>query len=80
MGASVQLAIQNNLNASIRDIALNLCAATSAKACYLTLRERPGAYPRFIGAVSVQGDPPDWNDNMGYMPVVQAKHINGAQS
>lgn len=62
MGASVQLAIQNNLNASIRDIALNLCAATGAKACYVTLRERPGAYPRFIGAASVQSDPPDWND------------------
>ncbi|MGQ9550618.1 MAG: two-component system sensor histidine kinase NtrB [Roseiflexus sp.] len=62
MGASVQLAIQNNLNASIRDIALSLCAATQARACYLTLRERPGAYPRFIGAADAQGDPPDWND------------------
>ncbi|PMP73215.1 MAG: PAS domain-containing sensor histidine kinase [Roseiflexus castenholzii] len=62
MSASVQSDIQDGLKTSICEIARRLCVATDAKACYLAMRERPTAPPRFIGAVGVQGDPPDWNE------------------
>ncbi|MCS6842055.1 MAG: ATP-binding protein [Roseiflexaceae bacterium] len=62
MSASVQPDIQSSLKTNIQAIALDLCTMMGAKACYLAIRERPAAPPRFIGAASVQGDPPDWNE------------------
>ncbi len=62
MGASAQSDIQAGLKASVQEIALNLCVAAGARACYLTLRERPAAPPRFIGGASVQGDPLTWEE------------------
>lgn len=74
MSASVQSDIQAGLKAHIQEIALHLCAMTGAKACYLTMRERPVAPPRFIGAVGVQGDPPDWNEIDGARMVRRMGH------
>ncbi len=74
MSASVQSDIQAGLKAHIQEIALHLCAMTGAKACYLTMRERPVAPPRFIGAVDVQGDPPDWNEIDGARMVRRMGH------
>lgn len=62
MSASVQSDIQIGLKTNIQEIALDLCTMTGAKACYLAMRERPAAPPRFIGAAGVEGDPPDWNE------------------
>ncbi len=61
MSASVQSDIQIGLKTNIQAIAHHLCLAMDAKACYLTMRERPTAAPQFISAAGATSNLPDWH-------------------